>query len=1371
MSLPQWTKETGDSLGTINERENIAIDLPLADTTATTVSLIAGELPPGLRIDNFQIKGVPFEVNRTKIFEFTIRGTTLAGVLDRTFTITVEGPDAPVWITPEGPLNISAVPNLDYWLDTVNTNFGLNKSNGVAWQPQSVSTFDGAPSNLEGADGEYAFDLQTNQYFEKISGRWYKLNSTIIKNILGSDIDLSSSQSVPNPINIEYWLNANKDLGGLDLRLRRYSESQDAWLPVEYTVSYTPPIDPGDKQIWVEIYPEDIKFSLKIYNLPEMQWEELNYEYTDVPPDRASTAYFVLDSSFVDFQLQAIDTDLKAGDSLKFYIAEGDGELPPGLTLNEDGSITGIVEPILSLDKDAEPGYDVGIFDRYPHDFTVRDNDGFDSYLYDTQFYGFADRTQIPKKLNRYFNFTVTVADDVGEITRDFQIYLVGDDFLRADNTIMKSATGLFTADVTYLRKPVWLTPGYLGAKRADNYQTIYLEVYDPNTLLGVITYVLRGTNDDGSPSLLPPGLEIDNTTGELVGTIPYQPAVSKQYRFTVEAQRSESDLDIAEIFFNIFEDTVSNKTEIRVFKLPTGLQDGLDDLKSLLNRTITIENNFYTVIGTDDANVDYDIIKLDRGLEPTYRANPLTLQKAVEPGDSVLYVRYDDLSREIDRNFYYSRTLQYSSVNIIEIKSQLTDGVDNNAIEPFVSWTVESRDPAFDLEFNYDAAEIEQLPGDTFSDAVKRYVLEKLIKPALPSTDQDKYALSDILVNIISQSKIEIYTPETNLTLSRTKIDNVFHIGDSATDDNLVDVTRGASNNPDGRYFRVLLNSAYPGSFVAGAQLSIGVPAETTIVERINVANNEVVSAVKTFTVDVLGEVESAITWVTPTNLGTLPAGRLSYYKLEATTSLEGGNIKYDLITGKLPNGLTLKKDGEIVGRANQYAESNVYKSTWKSTRAYDKGDVVVYEGTKYKAVVDIDAGGDESILEDTAFFEEFEYTNVGLTTIDTRTIFIDGSTTTFDREFTFKVLARDRYGYSARSQEFTITVADIDQNVYTNLYMQPFLKQNQRDYFKTLVDNYTIFEPEFIYRPYDQNFGIQKNLKSLAYAGIEQKTLANFVSAVAKNHKRKKFTFGDIKTAEARQPGSNDVVYELVYVELKDLQEPVQGQIPQVTKIRTKNTTLINEVDIEIKDDDSNVDIGLQFFEIFSRNLNDVVSIRSENAVIEIETRDSGVIQLPAAGVISILDRNNQVVNIIASTTSNNSSPAPMRFRPISQTISIDSDALIVSDQKDQFRYVSNISNMRKRIAAIGASEREFLPLWMRTSQEGSIREIDYTLAVPICYCKAGSGQRIKENIQQSEFDFSLINYEIDRYIVDATSDNQSEQYILFPNYKFNV
>ena len=75
------------------------------------------------------------------------------------------------------------------------------------------------------------------------------------------------------------------------------------------------------------------------------------------------------------------------------------------------------------------------------------------------------------------------------------------------------------------------------------------------------------------------------------------------------------------------------------------------------------------------------------------------------------------------------------------------------------------------------------------------------------------------------------------------------------------------------------------------------------------------------------------------------------------------------------------------------------------------------------------------------------------------------------------------------------------------------------------------------------------------------------------------------------------------------------------------------------------------------------------------------------------------------------------------------------------------------------------------MRTSQDGDIAEIDYVAAIPLCYCKPGTAQLVKENIENSEFDFRQINYEIDRYIVESTDENNSEQYLLFGNYKFNM
>ena len=142
----------------------------------------------------------------------------------------------------------------------------------------------------------------------------------------------------------------------------------------------------------------------------------------------------------------------------------------------------------MALDARSGNGYyDQTQYDTFAFDYGMRSANGFESYYYDTQGYDYAIPTQSPKKLNRIYEFTVSVSDgDVIE-KRKFQIFLVGDDFLRADNTIMQIGTGIFTADNTYLRTPLWLTPADLGYKRANNYVTIFLEVFDPNTLISTL--------------------------------------------------------------------------------------------------------------------------------------------------------------------------------------------------------------------------------------------------------------------------------------------------------------------------------------------------------------------------------------------------------------------------------------------------------------------------------------------------------------------------------------------------------------------------------------------------------------------------------------------------------------------------------------------------------------------------------------------------------------------------------------------------------------------------------------------------------------------------------------------------------------------
>ena len=143
-----------------------------------------------------------------------------------------------------------------------------------------------------------------------------------------------------------------------------------------------------------------------------------------------------------------------------------------------------------------------------------------------------------PKKLNRYYEFKVSVSDGISVVKRNFIIYVVGEDFLRADNIVVQVATGVFTADNTYIRTPVWITPREFGYRRANNYITLFLEVLKNENQAGAIRYRLLDTNpEDSTTSEIPAGMTIDPVTGEIAGRVAYPPIITKEYKFTVRAE------------------------------------------------------------------------------------------------------------------------------------------------------------------------------------------------------------------------------------------------------------------------------------------------------------------------------------------------------------------------------------------------------------------------------------------------------------------------------------------------------------------------------------------------------------------------------------------------------------------------------------------------------------------------------------------------------------------------------------------------------------------------------------------------------------------------------------------------------------------
>jgi len=754
----------------------------------------------------------------------------------------------------------------------------------------------------------------------------------------------------------------------------------------------------------------------------------------DLLPVGKNEALYILDSALVDYQLVAVDSDTAAGQELSYFIASGDGELPPGISLREDGRLRGVVDPILALEKDAAKGYyDESKYDKYPYDFSILDTAGFDSFFYDTAVFDFSNPTRTPRKLNRYYEFTVTASDGFTTSKRTFRIYVVGDDFLRADNTIMQVGTGIYTADNTYVRTPIWLTPAELGFKRANNFTTVFLDVIDPNTLQGTVVYRFKDTNpgtyriksidklvpgrfeisgkfpqdpeteitytdtDDfetvtpETESILPPALELDENTGEIFGRIPYQVAVTKTFTFTVEAIRQ----------------------------------------------------------------------------------------------------------------------------------------------------TVE--------------------------------------------------------------------TTET--------------------------------------------------------------------------ATNE-----KTFTLNVLGEVDSTIEWLTPSNLGTVTSNYVSILNVEAQTNVPNAFLLYTLESGDLPPGLTLNFNGEISGR-------------------------------------------------------------------------IDNSQVSETRTYNFTIKARDQFRFSAIERTFSLTVEKVEID-YSNIFYQVYFEQKVKTKFNDFISNPAIFDPDLIYRPFDPNFGLKRDNRILVYAGIERQTAERFVSVAAKYSKRKTLKINDIKTAVAKTPGTNKILYEVVYLDLID---PYEDRRLQKDKTISTKKTITADI----------IDYNKQWTTVPNSDLNSwTLSLRSGELIIyfsttiQIETRD-GVMPLNILETRSIETRENgDVEALYVPPESTNIS-----YRPkYSNTISVDSDLVKVSDPNRINKYISNIRSLRENIRELGDTESDFLPLWMRTAQTGA-NAIGYTLAFPLCFCLPGTSQTIEGAIRASDFDIREFEMDVDRFVIDSTEDVDRAQFLVFANYEFNL
>lgn len=222
---------------------------------------------------------------------------------------------------------------------------------------------------------------------------------------------------------------------------------------------------------------------------------------------------WVLDGSYIEFQIQATDADTAAGQTLVYDIKSG--SLPPGVTLSTTGLISGTV--LLTEDER------FGVYGGYDNAY------GFDDITFDP--------TARTKSRSQNYEFIVRISDGSNTVEQVNSIFVYTADFWKVDNNRITCDQTSFDGypllmSLSSNRRPIFETSSNLGTFRHANNVVIKVDVVDFDPLQGDLEYsIVSGS--------LPTGLAIDVNTGEIYGTLPTQLAVETEHTFTVRANRT----------------------------------------------------------------------------------------------------------------------------------------------------------------------------------------------------------------------------------------------------------------------------------------------------------------------------------------------------------------------------------------------------------------------------------------------------------------------------------------------------------------------------------------------------------------------------------------------------------------------------------------------------------------------------------------------------------------------------------------------------------------------------------------------------------------------------------------------------------------
>ena len=333
---------------------------------------------------------------------------------------------------------------------------------------------------------------------------------------------------------------------------------------------------------------------------------------------------------------------------------------------------------------------------------------------------------------------------------------------------------------------------------------------------------------------------------------------------------------------------------------------------------------------------------------------------------------------------------------------------------------------------------------------------------------------------------------------------------------------------------------------FISGTIPSFAA-TETTFTFGVQVRkrdNTAFISPETSFTITIIGEVDSAVTW--PDSAMTIKTGEQSQLDVVADIS-DGRPVQYEL------------KSGSTQVQAGNFVVGETYTIVTAGTTDFISiGSANNTVGTIFTAT-GVGSGSGTASLGANKLPQGLRLNEDGLIVgrVSFETLVFDTNSTTFDitNLYTNQTTFEQVYSFVARVyssdgvvdtyKKFTITVVADTTKPYESLFIKALPEQDQRDIYETLIQNNDDIPQEDVYRASDYAFGIQRDIRSLISTGLSPKEESDYIEAMSKNFWNNTLRFGSFKTARALND-DDTVKYEVVYIELIDNKQgtdPVTG------------------------------------------------------------------------------------------------------------------------------------------------------------------------------------------------------------------------------------